>query len=43
MKSYEEGSGYVAESGEYAYVINSSTLSIYQGNILLQQDWVYER
>ena len=40
---YEEGSGYVAENGEYAYVIIHSTLSIYQGNILLQQDWVYER
>ncbi len=40
---YEEGTGYVAENGEYAYIINRSTLSIYQGNTLLQRDRVYDR
>lgn len=40
---YEEGSGYVAENGEYAYIVNRSTLSIYQGNTLLQRDQVYRR
>ncbi|NER32834.1 MAG: hypothetical protein F6J93_01935 [Oscillatoria sp. SIO1A7] len=40
---YEEGSGYVAENGEYSYVVNSSTLSIYEGSVLLQQDLVHDR
>lgn len=40
---YEEDTGYVAENGEYTYIINRSTLSIYQENTLLQRDSVYER
>lgn len=37
---YEEGTGYVAENGDYAYIVNSDTLSIYRGSTLLQQEQV---
>jgi hypothetical protein len=37
----EEGTGYVAENGIYTYIVNGASLSIYEGNTLLQEDWVY--
>lgn len=37
----EEGTGYVAVNGEYTYIVNGLSLSIYRGNTLLQEDWVY--
>ncbi|MCT7993052.1 hypothetical protein [Laspinema olomoucense] len=37
----EEGTGYVAVNGEYTYIVNGLSLSIYRGNTLLQEDSVY--
>ena len=34
----EEGTGYVAENGNYTYIINGLSLSIYQGRKLLQEE-----
>jgi hypothetical protein len=37
----EEGTGYVAVNGDYTYIVNGATLSIYEGSTLLQEDSVY--
>ncbi len=37
----EEGTGYVAVNKEYTYIVNGLSLSIYRGDTLLQEDWVY--
>ena len=34
----EEGTGYVAENGDYTYIVNGAALSIYEGNTLIQED-----
>ena len=37
----EEGTGYVAENGDYTYIVNGVSLSIYEGNTLLQEEFVW--
>ena len=39
----EEGTGYVAVNGNYTYIVNGAALSIYEGRILIQEDYVYQQ
>ncbi|MBK4732885.1 hypothetical protein JJD41_23880 [Oxynema sp. CENA135] len=34
----EEGTGYVVENGDYTYIVTGLSLSIYEGNNLLQEE-----
>lgn len=36
----EEGTGYVADNGDYTYIVTGLSLGIYRGNRLLQEDSV---
>jgi hypothetical protein len=36
----EEGTGYVVENGDYTYIVTGLSLSIYEGNNLLQEEFV---
>ncbi len=40
---FEDRRGFVAENGEYRYVVNGATLRIYWGDVLMQEDEVYPR
>ncbi len=37
----EDGTGFVASNGEYAYAVNSTSLRIYRNGILIQEEAVY--
>lgn len=38
----EEGTGYVAVNGNYTYIVTGAALSIYEGQTLIQEDYVYQ-
>ncbi|MGB3691171.1 MAG: hypothetical protein WA865_17070 [Spirulinaceae cyanobacterium] len=37
----EEGTGYVAENGDYTYIVNGAALTVMQGNKVLQEENVF--
>ncbi len=37
----EEGTGYVAENGDYTYIINGASLTVMQGDKVLQEERVF--